>query len=91
MDIIITMSILSVLGYIAVINRNAIDDSESYLNILSVSGLIVYGVWLIRNFIIFFKNDYGKSFTIGWYAMEFLLIYSTAILVLFYWILKKFS
>lgn len=91
MDIIITTLTLSVLGYIAVTNWNGIDDSESYLNILSVSGLIVYTAWLIWNFIVFFKNEYGKSFTIGWYAMKFLLIYSTVILVLFYWILKKLS
>ena len=51
----------------------------------------VFGITLIWELIGFLQNENGKSFTIGWFALEFFLLNLFFYYCLFYWVLAKVS
>ena len=52
---------------------------------------IVFGIILVTELFEFLKNENGKSFTIGWLALEFFLLNLFFYYGLFCWVLAKVS
>lgn len=90
MEILIPAAIyLIVVSYIIVKLLNGLYHSDKdIIRALAIAFSGVFFVYLAWELVGFFRNEHGKSFTVGWFALAYMLVISSTVFAVVCWILR---
>jgi hypothetical protein len=90
MEIIIPAAIYIVaVGYLIVKLLTGLFSSEKeIIKICAIAVTVVFTIYQLWELFAFFRNEHGKSFTVGWFALAYFFVISFTIFALICWILR---
>jgi hypothetical protein len=90
MEILIPAAIyLIVVSYIIVKLLNGLYHSDKdIIRMLAIAFSGVFFVYLAWELVGFFRNEHGKSFTVGWFALAYMLVTSSTVFAIVCLILR---